>query len=177
MNIQYSKWNKNEMKILNNSLRNILDTKEPQLYFPIMSLFFYIHNTPNSHKFIDFKRNHYLREIIDFQNIKEYNSNILVKAKVDNKTLNRWKLDAMDKFMTECGDALKYTATVSQYFSIPELFALKEFMYKHDTKRMLQMAHQKFDETELEQWKHEDKWKKYCEVCQSKEELSLKISP
>ena len=67
MNIQYSKWNKNEMKILNNSLRNILDIKEPQLYFPIMSLFFYIHNTPNSHKFIDFKRNHYLREIIDFQ--------------------------------------------------------------------------------------------------------------
>ena len=32
------------------------------------------------------KENHYLSiEIIDFQNIKEYNSNILVKAKVDNK--------------------------------------------------------------------------------------------
>ena len=64
MNIQYSKWNKNEMKILNNSLRNILDTKEPQLYFPIMSLFFYIHNTPNSHRLIDFKRNNYIKEIL-----------------------------------------------------------------------------------------------------------------
>ena len=41
MNIQYSKWNKKEMKILNNSLRNNLDIKEPQLYFPIMSLFLY----------------------------------------------------------------------------------------------------------------------------------------
>ena len=49
--------------------------------------------------------------------------------------------------MTECGDATKYTATVSQYFTIPELFAMKEFMYKHDTTRLLQMAHQKYDET------------------------------
>ncbi len=85
MNIQYCKWNKQDIQSLHNSCRNILNLKEPQLYYPIMSMFFYIHNTPNSHKFIDFKRNHYLREIIDFQNIKEYNSNILVKAKVDNK--------------------------------------------------------------------------------------------
>ena len=68
MNIQYSKWNKNEMKILNNSLRNILDIKEPQLYFPIMSLFFYIHNTPNSHRLIDFKRNNYIKEILSIEN-------------------------------------------------------------------------------------------------------------
>ena len=95
------------------------------------------------------------------------------KAKVDETTLQKWKLSALDKFMTECGDATKYTATVSQYFTIPELFALKEFMYKHDTTRMLQMAHQKYDETGLEQWKHEKKWNKYCEVCKSKEELSM----
>ena len=86
MNIQYSKWNKNEMKILNNSLRNILDTKEPQLYFPIMSLFFYIHNTPNSHRLIDFKRNNYIKEILSVVNLKDYNSNIIIKAKVINKT-------------------------------------------------------------------------------------------
>jgi anaerobic magnesium-protoporphyrin IX monomethyl ester cyclase len=99
------------------------------------------------------------------------------KANVDEKTLQKWKLSALDKFMKECGDALKYTATVSQYFTIPELFALKEFMYKHDTTRMLQMAHQKYDETGLEQWKHDKKWHKYCEVCKSTEELSLVISP
>ena len=97
------------------------------------------------------------------------------KVKVDEKTLQKWKLSALDKFMIECGDATKYTATVSQYFTIPELFALKEFMYKHDTRRMLQMAHQKYDETGLEQWNHDEKWKKYCEVCKSKEEVSLQI--
>lgn len=85
MNIQYSKWNKNEMKILNNSLRNILDIKEPQLYFPIMSLFFYIHNTPNSHRVIDFKRNYYIKEILRVENSKDYNSNMIVNAKVINK--------------------------------------------------------------------------------------------
>ena len=98
------------------------------------------------------------------------------RVKVDEKTLQKWKLLALDKFMTECGDATKYTATVSQYFTIPELFALKEFMYRHDTTRMLQMAHQKYDETGLEQWKHDGKWNKYCEVCIAKEELSLKVS-
>ncbi len=94
---------------------------------------------------------------------------------VDEKTLHKWEMAALDKFMTECGDATQYTATVSQYFTIPELFALKEFMYKHDTTRMLQMAHQKYDETGLEQWKHDEKWKKYCEVCKAKEELSLLV--
>ena len=98
------------------------------------------------------------------------------KAKIDEKTLHKWKLDALDKFMTECGDATKYTATVSQYFTIPELFALKEFMYKHDTRRMLQMAHQRYEQTGLEQWKHSEKWNKYCEVCESKKEVSLKVS-
>ena len=98
------------------------------------------------------------------------------KIKVDEKTLHKWKLSALDEFMIDCGDATKYTATVSQYFTIPELFALKEFMYKKDTRRMLQMAHQKYDETGLEQWKHDEKWEKYCEVCQSKKELSVKIS-
>jgi len=97
------------------------------------------------------------------------------KVKVDEKTLHKWKMSALDKFMTECGDATKYTATVSQYFTIPELFALKEFMYKKDTTRMLQMAHQKYDETGLEQWKHAEKWEKYCEVCESKKDLSLQI--
>ena len=98
------------------------------------------------------------------------------KAKVDDKVLQEWKLSALDKFMTECGDATKYTATVSQYFTIPELFALKEFMYKHDTRRMLQMAHQKYEETGLDQWNHDKKWKKYCEVCNATDELSLKVS-
>jgi radical SAM superfamily enzyme YgiQ (UPF0313 family) len=98
------------------------------------------------------------------------------KTDVDEKTLHEWKLSALDQFMVDCGDATKYTATVSQYFTIAELFALKEFMYKHDTRRMLQMAHQRFEQTGLEQWSHSKKWDKYCEVCQAEKELTLKIT-
>ncbi len=97
------------------------------------------------------------------------------KAKVNNELLHKWKLSAMDEFMTECGDAVKYTATVSQYFTIPELLVIKEFMYKHDTRRLLRMAHEKYNETKLEQWKHAQKWEKYCEVCKSEKMLLQKI--
>jgi len=98
------------------------------------------------------------------------------KAKADDQTIKRWKLEALDKFMSDCGDATKYTATVSQYFTIPELFAIKEFMYRHDARRLLQMAHQRYEQTGLEQWKHSDKWEKYCEYCKSAKMLSVKIS-
>lgn len=96
--------------------------------------------------------------------------------KIDPETLKRWKLNALDKFMTECGDATQYTATVSQYFAIPELFALKQFMYKHDTRRMLQMTHQRYEQTGLEQWKHSEKWNQYCDACKAKQELELLIN-
>lgn len=97
---------------------------------------------------------------------------------VDKETISKWKLTALDKFMQECGDATQYTATVSQYFTIPELFALKQFMYKHDTGRMLKMAHQRYEQTRLEQWNHDKKWNKYCEVCKAREQFnrSLEIS-
>ena len=92
--------------------------------------------------------------------------------KIDNTIVKKWKLDALDKFMTECGDATLYTATVSQYFTIPELIALKRFMYKHDTRRMLQMAHQRYEQTGLPQWKHDEVWSDQCAVCQAKKELA-----
>jgi hypothetical protein len=44
-------------------------------------------------------------------------------------------------------------------------------MYKHDTRRMLQMAHGKYEETGLEQWNHDKKWEKYCGICKAKNEL------
>ena len=40
-------------------------------------------------------------------------------------------------------------------------------MYKHDTNRLLQWAHQRYEQTGLEQWTHSEKWKKYCQVCKS----------
>ena len=91
--------------------------------------------------------------------------------KVNDEMVKKWKLRALDKFMQECGDATQYTATVSQYFTVPELFALKHFMYKKDTRRMLQMAHQRYDQTGLEQWNHDPTWAKYCNVCSASDEL------
>ena len=87
---------------------------------------------------------------------------------IDKNVIKKWKLDALDKFMTDCGDALKATATVSQYFTIAELLAIKQFMYEHDSRRLLQFAHQRYDQTGLPQWKHNEKWEKYCEVCKAK---------
>jgi len=100
------------------------------------------------------------------------------KYSIDEDVLKKWKLQALDKFMTECGDATNYTATVSQNFTIPELFALKQFMYTHDTKRMLEWAHQRFEQTGLSQWKHSSKWDSYCSICSAKKELenTIKLS-
>ena len=95
--------------------------------------------------------------------------------KVSKEQFKKWKLEALDKFMSECGDATKYTATVSQYFTIPELIAIKEFMYNHDTRRMLQMSHQKYEQTGLKQWEHSTKWNKYCEICKVREQYNLQF--
>ena len=109
----------------------------------------------------------------------DYRLKILDEGKyhVSDELKNKWRLEAVDKFMKECGDAFQYTATVSQYFSIPELFALKQFMFRHDTRRMLQWAHDKYSETGLKQWKVSDKWKKYdpVAIAQSEIEKNLKI--
>jgi anaerobic magnesium-protoporphyrin IX monomethyl ester cyclase len=98
------------------------------------------------------------------------------KYNVNKEIVEKWQFEALDKFMKECGDALKYTATVSQYFTIAELFALKEFMYKHDTRRMLQMAHQRYEQTGLNQWKHSEKWDHYCEICTSEKLLETSFN-
>lgn len=89
------------------------------------------------------------------------------KIEATNEIVNKWKLNALDKFMIDCGDAFQYTATVSQYFSIPELFAIKNLMYQKDASRLLYWAHQRYEETNLPQWKHSEKWTQYCNVCKA----------
>ena len=93
------------------------------------------------------------------------------KFTVSDGVLKKLRLNALDKFMKECGDAFQYTATVSQYFKIPELFALKHSMYTHDYKRLLEWAHQRYEETGAEQWKVSEKWKKYDPIHKAKTEL------
>jgi radical SAM superfamily enzyme YgiQ (UPF0313 family) len=92
-------------------------------------------------------------------------------CEINNETLKDWKLRALDKFMTECGDAFEYTATISEYFTVPELFALKHLMHTKDTRRLLQWAHQRYDETAKNYWKHSAKWNHYCDVCNGKFQL------
>ena len=108
----------------------------------------------------------YILEQYD-ERIKILNTN----PNCDKKLLAKLKLRALDKFMAECGNATDYTATISQYFTIPELFAIKRLMYKQDFVRLLRMAHQRYEQTGLEQWNHSKKWSKYCNICKSREEL------
>lgn len=92
-------------------------------------------------------------------------------SEIDDETVKTWKLQALDKFMSECGDAFEYTATISEYFTIPELYAIKHLMHTKDTKRLLQWAHQRYDETGKDYWKHSEKWNHYCSICTSQSEL------
>ena len=55
LHIQYYKWSKNHAKNLFRSCE-LLDMKSIQFYLPLFSLYFYIHNTPCSHKVIDLER-------------------------------------------------------------------------------------------------------------------------
>jgi len=108
--------------------------------------------------------------------LEQYDERILLvnqgKFSVENRILKKMYLEALDKFMEDCGDATQYTATVSRNFTIPELIALKQFMYNHDVRRMLQMANQKYEETKLPQWKVSEKWKKYDPNRKAEKELT-----
>ena len=48
-------------------------------------------------------------------------------------------------------------------------------MYKHDTRRMIQFAHQRYEQTGLEQWKVSEKWKKYDPRYIAEQEIIEKI--
>ena len=78
--IQYHKWNKKDRKKLFNSIKEILDISSSQFYIPLFSLYYYLHNTPNSHKTIDFKRKYYISQIYSIEKERYYNSNMFLKG-------------------------------------------------------------------------------------------------
>ena len=49
---------------------------------PYFSLYFHIHNTKNSHKYIDLKRNFLLKNIVTNESHKYYTSNTFLTAKI-----------------------------------------------------------------------------------------------
>ena len=82
INIKYYKWNKKDYKNLSQSLLKIIGLKEIQFYMPLFSLFFYIHNTPFSHKKIDLDRKYYLLNLNEIIKERYYNSNLIVKGHI-----------------------------------------------------------------------------------------------
>ena len=66
--ITYHKWNLKENKIFKNSCKEYLNIKGFQIYNPIFSLYFHIHNTKKSHQVIDLQRRFILKEILEITN-------------------------------------------------------------------------------------------------------------
>ena len=80
--IGFHKWDKKTYNEFKNSCQNILKIKDIQLYYPILALYIYYHNTKNSHKRIDINRRYFVNEILDVDYLKYYNPNSLVKTKI-----------------------------------------------------------------------------------------------
>ena len=82
LHISFHKWEKKQFNEFKKSCQKILKIKDIQLYYPILALYIYYHNTKYSHKRIDINRRYFVNEIIDVDYLKYYNSNSLVKTKV-----------------------------------------------------------------------------------------------
>lgn len=82
LDIKYYKWKKNIYKNFYKSLRNILEMKELQFYMPFFSLYFYVHNTRNSHKIMDLYHRYYIHNINSIIKERYYNSNKIIEAQI-----------------------------------------------------------------------------------------------
>lgn len=83
--IKYYKWKKKELNLFKKSCNDILKIKEMQLYQPYYSLYFYIHNTKDSHKLIDIDRRYFIKEVLNIEVEKYHTSNINVSCKIFDK--------------------------------------------------------------------------------------------
>ena len=88
IHLEQWKWSRKDRNIFYKSIKNLLGIEHTQLYFPIMSLYFYIHNTKDSHKCIDFKRNYYLKKITEILKSYSTNSNTIIKGDVYDELQN-----------------------------------------------------------------------------------------
>lgn len=82
IHLEQWKWSRKDRNALYESVKQLLKMEHSQLYFPIMSLYFYIHNTKDSHKCIDFKRNYYVKKITEILKAQEINSNLLIRGEI-----------------------------------------------------------------------------------------------
>ena len=80
LHIKYFRWKSKEFKVLAASLKETLYLSSSQFYMPLFSLYYYVHNSPNSQKTIDFERKFYLHKILDITKKRYYNSNVIGDA-------------------------------------------------------------------------------------------------
>jgi len=88
IDIKYHKWNKKDCKKLTQSISTLINLKNIQFYMPFFSLFYYIHNTPLSHKIIDLERKYYLLNLNEIIKERYYNSNLIMKGEIYNSHKN-----------------------------------------------------------------------------------------
>jgi len=86
--IQYHKWAESEYKLLNKSIRNLLNMTSLQFYMPFYSLYFYVHNKRQAPNKIDLKRNYYLKEITEITKSRYYNSNMFLLGNIYDECKN-----------------------------------------------------------------------------------------
>tara|TARA_B100001094_G_C18166106_1_gene792153 strand:- start:486 stop:1964 length:1479 start_codon:yes stop_codon:yes gene_type:complete len=84
-------WNKKENNIIFNSLKEFIDINNLSRYIPILSLYFYYHNTKNSKKLLDIDKKYYVMKINECNDFKYYNSNKLAKITLLNMKNNTLK--------------------------------------------------------------------------------------
>jgi len=86
--IRYHKWKKKDFKLFSKTISKLIGLKDCQCYMPLFSLFFYIHNTPYSHKIIDFDRKYYITELNEIIKERYYNSNLILKGNIYDSSKN-----------------------------------------------------------------------------------------
>ena len=88
------KWNKNDNQIFFKSCK-LLNIKECQIYQPIYSLYFHVHNTKNSHKVMDINRKFIVKEILKVKDEKYHTSNCQVECNVLNNNSKEIKKETL----------------------------------------------------------------------------------
>lgn len=85
---------------------------------------------------------------------------------ISSEQIQKWKNEALEKFLLSLNDASDYSCTVSQIFDYADLIAIKYFMHEQDTEKLLKLAH-------MREWPHDKKWDDICPVCNAEKEIAL----
>ena len=129
--ITYHKWNKKENKIYLNSCKKYLNLKDLQVYFPILSLYFYYHNTKNANKMIDLERRYKVLEILKCDDYKYYNSNKLCISKIyDNITNDTYNKEIFCK----CIHILDPIHAMMNNYKLKSSFLPNNYVYNSQNK-------------------------------------------